>query len=159
MLEEEGIHVSRNDYLKELYQNFKDKHPSVKIGFSKFAELRPRYCVLVGASDIHSVCICTVHQNVKLMILGEKLPELSLSEFKTYHHSLARIICNPPLPRCHLGECDSCPGVEEIKENLINLFDHNMIENITFKQEYIIEREGEYRTCNPRAGTNGNCKA
>jgi len=36
--------------------------------------------------------------------------------------------------KCHLRECDSCPGVEEIKEYLITLFDHNMIENITFKQ-------------------------
>lgn len=47
--------------LKELYQNFKDKHPSLKIGFSKFAELRPRYCVLAGASGTHSVCVCTIH--------------------------------------------------------------------------------------------------
>ena len=123
--------------LKELYQHFKDKHPSVKIGFSKFAELRPRYCVLAGASGTHSVCVCTIHQNVKLMILGAKLPELSSSEFKTYHHFLARIICNPPLPQCHLGECDSCPGVEEIKEYLI---DHNMIENITFKQWTSVDR-------------------
>ena len=71
-----------------------------------------------------------LHQNVKLMILGAKLPELSSSEFKTCHDFPARIICNPPLPRCHLG---SCPGVEEIKEYLITLFDHNMIENIMFK--------------------------
>ena len=89
--------------LKELYQHFKDKHPSVKIGFSKFTELRPRYCVLTGASGTHSVCVCTIHQNVKLMILGAKLPELSSSEFKTYHDFLARIICNPPLLGCHLG--------------------------------------------------------
>ena len=89
----------------------------MKIGFSKFAELRPRYCVLAGASGTHSVCVCTIHQNVKLMILGAKLPELSSSEFKTYHDFVARIICNPPLPQCYLGECDSCPGVEEIKEH------------------------------------------
>ena len=35
---------------KELYQHFKDKHPSVKIGFSKFAELRPRNCDSLGGT-------------------------------------------------------------------------------------------------------------
>ena len=70
--------------LKELNQHFKDKHPSVKIGFSKFAELRPRYCVLAGASGTHSVCVCTIHQNVKLMILGAKLPKLSLKLIITF---------------------------------------------------------------------------
>ena len=123
-------HIQKRLVLCNLKEHFKDKHLSVKIGFSKFAELRPRYCVLAGASGTHSVCVCTIHQNVKLMILGAKLLELSSSQFKTYHHFLARIICNPPLPQCHLGECDSCPGVEEIKKYLITLFDHNMIENI-----------------------------
>ncbi|CAF4207878.1 unnamed protein product [Rotaria magnacalcarata] len=54
--------------LKEAYQSFKEKHPALKIGFSKFAELRPKECVLPGSSGTHSVCICTKHQNVKLMM-------------------------------------------------------------------------------------------
>ena len=53
--------------LRELYRNFKDKHPDFKVGFSKFAELRPPNCVLTGASGTHSVCVCTFHQNVKLL--------------------------------------------------------------------------------------------
>ena len=36
--------------------------------FSKFAEFRPKECVLPGSSGTHSVCVCTKHQNVKLMI-------------------------------------------------------------------------------------------
>ena len=36
--------------LKVAYRCFKDTNPTVKIGFSKFAELRPRDCVLAGAS-------------------------------------------------------------------------------------------------------------
>ena len=42
--------------LRELYQLFKEKYPHEKIGFSKFAELRPKHCVLAGASGTHSVC-------------------------------------------------------------------------------------------------------
>ena len=47
--------------LKELYQLFKDNFPYEKVGFSKFAELRPKHCVLAGASGTHSVCVCTIH--------------------------------------------------------------------------------------------------
>ena len=43
--------------LRELYHLFKDRHPVVKVGFSKFAELRPPHCVLAGASGTHSVCV------------------------------------------------------------------------------------------------------
>ena len=32
--------------LKEAYHQFKTEHPDVKVGFSKFAELRPKECVL-----------------------------------------------------------------------------------------------------------------
>jgi hypothetical protein len=41
--------------LKEAYTNFKEKYPNLKVGFSKFAELRPKQCVLAGSSGIHSV--------------------------------------------------------------------------------------------------------
>jgi len=44
--------------LKELYQDFKQKHPTERIGFSKFAELRPKHCIVAGASGTHSVCVC-----------------------------------------------------------------------------------------------------
>ena len=44
--------------LKEAYQNIKEKHPTMKIGFSKFAEFCPRECVLPGSSGTHSVCVC-----------------------------------------------------------------------------------------------------
>ena len=50
-----------------MYMAFTDKYPEMKIGFSKFADLRPEYYVLAGSSGTHSVCVCTVHQNVKLM--------------------------------------------------------------------------------------------
>jgi hypothetical protein len=59
--------------LTEAFQRFKEKHTDLKIGLSKFAELRPKECILAGASGTHSVCVCTVHQNVKLMFLGAKL--------------------------------------------------------------------------------------
>ena len=49
--------------LKEAYQNFKEKHQTMKIGFSKFAEFCPKECVLPGSSGTHSLCVCTKHNN------------------------------------------------------------------------------------------------
>ena len=47
--------------LSEIYSKFKEENPDLKIGFSTFASLRPRWCVLAGPSGTHSVCVCTHH--------------------------------------------------------------------------------------------------
>lgn len=57
--------------LKEMYTAFRSEYSDIKIGFSLFATLRPRHCILAGASGTHTVCVCSVHQNVKLMIDGK----------------------------------------------------------------------------------------
>ena len=51
------LHVQKQlvlSSLREVYCEF--KRPDHKIGFSKFAELRPKHCILAGASHTHSVC-------------------------------------------------------------------------------------------------------
>lgn len=54
--------------LKELYHIFQDQNTDLKVGFSTFASLRPKHCVLAGSSGTHTVCVCSMHQNMKLMI-------------------------------------------------------------------------------------------
>lgn len=56
--------------LKELYVLFNGEHPDHSIGFSTFAKFRPKCCLLAGSSGTHSVCVCSIHQNVKLLISG-----------------------------------------------------------------------------------------
>lgn len=140
------VHIQKRlilSNLKEVYCAFKDTFPGKKIGFSKFAELRPQHCVLAGASGTHSVCVCTIHQNVKLMFSGARLSELTASEgiyLPTYHHCLASILCNPPLPTCFLGNCTYCPGVSKLRDDLSTLLDENVIDNISFKQWISVDR-------------------
>jgi len=106
--DDKQIHVQKR-LLLELYQQFKEKYPLEKIGFSKFASLHQQHCNLAGASGIHAVCVCTIHQNVKLMMTGRGgMGELSSEDdipFKEYSHCLARIICNPPQPDCYFRIC------------------------------------------------------
>ena len=54
--------------LQELYTAFKGNLPNVHIGFSKFCALRPKWCVLGGLKMTHSICVCSVHQNVMLLV-------------------------------------------------------------------------------------------
>ena len=129
--------------LKELYQAFKNEHPTLHIGFTKFAELRPKHCILAGASGTHAVCVCTIHQNVKLMLEGVKIQRLSPSQdpqLTNYHCCIAQLVCNPALPRCYLRECYFCPGIHGLKECLVKRLDENLIDEVTFKQWTAVDR-------------------
>ena len=44
-----------SNYLQELFQEFKVDHPSLKVGFSKFAMLHPDECVLAESRGTHTV--------------------------------------------------------------------------------------------------------
>ena len=129
--------------LRELYRSFKDKHLETRVGFSKFAELRPPNCVLAGASGTHSVCVCTIHQNVKLLFESIKLFDLKTSDdlcILSYQHCIAQSICNPPTPSCYFGKCSQCPGHSSVEVLLQKLLDDNMIDNVTFKQWVSVDR-------------------
>lgn len=41
--------------IHELYVTFKERNPAMKIGFSKFCSLRPKWCVTVGSLGTHTV--------------------------------------------------------------------------------------------------------
>ena len=118
--------------LKEVFNQFKETSSELKIGFSKFAELRLRECVLVELSGTHSVCVCTIHQNIKLMFQGSKLE--TVCKGYTYRNCLAEIQCNPSRIQCFFGRCNECPGIENLQARLEQHFDEHMIDHIEFKQ-------------------------
>ena len=88
---------------KQLFLEFKKEYPSVKIGFSKFSELRPKWVKTVNHSGIHSVCLCQYHQNVKLLV--SVIP----GNFE-YKDILSKVACNIDLRKCMLHLCSDCPG-------------------------------------------------
>ena len=129
--------------LKEVYRQFKDQFPAEKIGFSRFAEFRPKHCILAGASGTHAVCVCTIHQNTKLMMIAGKLAELTANRevhLKHYNHCIALVICNPPQPACYLRICQYCPGISKLKNYLNEVMDDNYIDSIQYKQWVSVDR-------------------
>ena len=116
---------------------FKEKHSEVKCSFSKFAALRPKYCVLAGASGTHSVCVCAIHENVKLLVDGLNIKNLTVDlpdPIKSYHDYLNRIICAEATTDCYFGMCPECPGATQLIDELENIFDCNSINEITYRQ-------------------------
>lgn len=130
--------------LSELYQLFKEKYPRNRLGFSKFCQLRPKNCILAGGSGTHTVCVCTTHQNVKLMMSSIGFSSISWdgdsSPLKSYHSCLAKIMCNPPSQECWMNECKQCPGVEPLHDALVNQFEDNLVDEVTYKQWITVDR-------------------
>ena len=92
--------------LSELYSTFRDKYPNIKIRFSNFCTLRPKWCVLAGSSDTHSVCICSTHQNAVLLVDA-------IDWEYTYKDLLKKIVCEPD------NKCVWCIAVSHIQEVLL----------------------------------------
>jgi len=99
---------------KERFHSFKTQHPHVQISYSKFCSFRSKWCILPGASGTHSVCVCTYHQNTKLLV------EALGSDF-TYKDLLAKLVCSTENKDCMLGRCENCPDKQELIELLWRL--------------------------------------
>ena len=90
--------------LKELYFEFlKLGQP---IGFSKFCQLRPKCCITVDSSSgVHSVYVCEIHQNCKLMAAA--LP--SQVHYKMLQEKMA---CDGAGSKCRCQVCRfQVPGI------------------------------------------------
>lgn len=112
--------------------NLKEAHAQ----FSKFPEFSPKYCVLAGSSGTHSVCVCCIHENVKLMIDGAGLARLTRDTLRitSYKDCLSSLICNPPATNCYYLKCDTCPGSEFLADQLKDVFDNHLVDTISYKQ-------------------------
>ena len=97
--------------LQELYTAFKEKHPNVNIGFSKFYALKPRWCVLAGSKMAQFVYGCSSHQNVVLLVDA-------MDWDLTYKDLIKKIVCNTGSNKWIMHQCESCPGTANLKEFL-----------------------------------------
>ncbi|KAK3918907.1 ARL14 effector protein [Frankliniella fusca] len=127
--------------LKEGYEFYKEVCPEHPVGFSTFAELRPKEVILAGASGTHSVCVCLIHQNMILMVAGARLDNLQDIQYQDktmenldYKMLLQKIHCPEPTENCHLQKCDTCPGPGSLRPLLTYIFQERFVEKIEFKQ-------------------------
>lgn len=120
--------------LNEAYQLFKEEFPNEKIGFSKFASIRPPECTLaLETYGTHTTCVCLYHQNVKL--ITDSLQRNGFSPaIKNFHYWLDIMLCENKTNKCHMNECLTCPGKPAVEIYLHQQFQLQSIEQLTFKQ-------------------------
>ena len=111
--------------LKELHAAYKEKYPHHKIGISKFCELRPIWCITVTSSGAHSVCVCSIHQNAKLLVdsFCSTINEQESSNIKiTYKDLMEKIVCRTDEIKCMLQRCENCPGSRTLHTFIMEKF-------------------------------------
>lgn len=114
------------------------KEPQCKVGFYKFCDFRPKWCMTVVARGAQSmcVCVCEIHKNVKLMITV--MPGVN-----DYEQLMKAMVCNTNDRDCMIHRCDKCPGNEAFHDHILGLITKAEMDEdtISFKQwdqrEYI----------------------
>jgi len=82
--------------------------------------------VSAGASGTHAVCVCTIHQNVVLLIHAAQIKEL-------YKDLLSLAVCSTDNRDCMLQRCTEYPGFKIVLQLLQSKFE-DLDEVIYFKQ-------------------------
>ena len=83
----------------------------MKIGFSKFCNLQPKWCVIAGSSRTHSVCVRTTHQNTTLLVV-------TLNWEATYRDLVNKVVCDPSNQEFMIHCCTNCPGTNTLPKFL-----------------------------------------
>ncbi|KAK3924629.1 Spike glycoprotein [Frankliniella fusca] len=121
--------------LRELYLAFKKQNPEYTISFAKFAELRPKYCLLAGAPGTHTQCVCEPHKNIELMFNAAMLRKSTQDDelpLKGYQELLKIIRCSDYNFSCVSGKCKSCPVLGPLQEILELTLDIEELDIVTF---------------------------
>ena len=72
-----------------------------------FALLCPKWCISVGAAGTHNVCVCTYHQNIKLMLV--------VMNYSSNYRQLMKCVCDNEKYDYMMGHCDNCPDLSVLK--------------------------------------------
>ena len=97
----------------EAYNLWKTENPLVKMGKSKFADLRPKFVQLTSQLP-RNVCVCKYHANFILLL--ESLHRFDWN-FPLYNeHFTSAIVCVEPNDGCWNNCCHHCKDGKKFKE-------------------------------------------
>lgn len=128
--------------LDELYRKFCTKYPEIKISLTKFREMRPPYCILAGGKGSHNVCVCKIHQNLRLRYAGIKqtLLKKHIQFDKSYRDSFNEMVCKESKSNCFLLNCQKCPGAKNVIKKITEILEHGEITEIKYTQWLTVDR-------------------
>lgn len=121
--------------LKSLHILFQKDFPKIEIGFSTFAKLRPKNCIIAGASGTHNVCVCTIHENCKLMLDAINIEDKTASndiKIRDYNDCISQMVCKIPKNKCFLNECKKCNDSQNFQKELLELVEKNFVDGVEY---------------------------
>ena len=95
--------------LKELFAEFVAINPDMKIGITKFSQLRPKYSAWLGPNGHHVTCVCVLHENFRV------LRQVTVSTLKKAEF-IQQFLCEDATSDCHLWFCSDCPKFHDMQE-------------------------------------------
>ena len=90
--------------LREAHEKFTEENSTTKISLSKFCELRPPNVKLFEKLP-HQVCLCSYHENVRLLLVALKEHTSLNVEFAAF---VQQVTCDANLKECMTRECPRC---------------------------------------------------
>ena len=90
--------------LREAYNSFKEQHSAIKMSLSKFCELRPPNVKLFEHLP-HQVCLCSYHENVRLLLVGLRDHSSLSTEFSSF---IKQVTCDATSKECITQNCANC---------------------------------------------------
>ena len=89
--------------LREAYSKLKEEYPSLKVGLTKFCEWRPAHVKLFDQIS-HQVCVCSYHENVRLLLVALKDHTTLNTDFSAF---IEQVTCDPSAKLCMSGTSNS----------------------------------------------------
>jgi hypothetical protein len=113
--------------LGEAYNSFKERHEGIKIGFSRFAEMRPRH-VLLRHETPENLCLCVYHENVRLLLSSSTVFKNTTTEF------VKTVVCDDGNEKCMLQQCNNCKDLQLFRAFVDGLSQEDLESEIHYKQ-------------------------
>ena len=90
--------------LRGAYNKFIEQHSTTKMNLSKFCELRPPNVKLFDHLP-HQVCLCSYHENVRLLLVALREHSSLSTEFSSF---IEQVTCDATSKKCMTRECSTC---------------------------------------------------
>lgn len=101
--------------VKESHGMFCKENPEVKIGLSKFFEIKP-INVLSFSKMPHNVCCCQIHENIRCCLKTLKTAHPIFSDLYTDNDMHKNFVCDKPTNACYANECEYCLNSWKLRE-------------------------------------------
>ena len=120
--------------MQEVYALFQEQYPGVKIGLSKFFELKPANVIHMAQSPSDQ-CKCIQHDTFRMMLIPFKVKVDSTF----WSEMLCEEGCDDVKSACWLNECEMCRHGKKLHEILSNDCDLTEREKVTwYKWELMV---------------------